>query len=155
MAKKFQFRLEGLLKLCEFCEQEIKVELGNILKEIAFVEDEIVKLHQHIDETYQAQENVAGASATGRMMGFFPAFVSAKNADIAAKENILFALRRKYDVKLKDMYAARGESKVIQNLKEKEQMAFKKSVDKKMNLDIEENSMITRSARSEEEGESA
>lgn len=154
MAKKFQFRLEGLLKLREFREQEIKVELGNILKEIADVEDQIIRLNQHIDETYTAQEKVAGAQATGRMMGFFPAFVSAKNADIAANENILYALRKKYEVKLKDMHVARGESKVIQNLKEKELIAFKKQVDKKTYQDIEDNLMITRGSRNEE-GESA
>lgn len=155
MAKKFQFRLEALLKLREFKEQEIKIELGNILKEISYVEEEIKSLHIHIDESYKTQENIPTGQATGKFMSFFPAYVEAKKADILAKENILFSLRKRYQEKLKEMHVARGETKVIDKLKEKEKTAFKKETEKKMQQDIEDNLIITKSSQLNGEGESA
>ncbi|GAB4411391.1 MAG: hypothetical protein OHK0056_15290 [Bacteriovoracaceae bacterium] len=155
MAKKFQFRLEALLKLREFKEQEIKIELGNILKEIAYVEEEIKTLNIHIDESYKSQENIPAGQASGKFMSFFPAYVEAKKADILAKENILFSLRKRYKEKLKEMHVARGETKVIDKLKEKEKTAFKKETEKKMQQDIEDNLIITKSSQLNGEGESA
>jgi flagellar FliJ protein len=40
MTQKFKFKLEGLLKIREFKERKVKVELGEILKEMKRVENE-------------------------------------------------------------------------------------------------------------------
>lgn len=155
MAKKFEFRLEALLKLREFKEQEIKIELGRILTEIASVENQISNLHKNIDDSYRSQENIPHNQATGRFISFFPQYVEGLKADIAAKENMVFALKKKYQERLKEMHVARGETKVISNLKDKEKVIFKKEVDKKIQQDIEDNLIITKSSKRLDEGESA
>ena len=70
--QKFQFKLNGLLKVREFKEKKIKIELGEVLKEITSVEEMIAKLHRDIDETYKAQEDLMKDPAAGKMIQFFP-----------------------------------------------------------------------------------
>jgi flagellar biosynthesis chaperone FliJ len=43
--QKFKFKLDGLLKVREFNEKKIKIELGEILREITAVEDKIAELY--------------------------------------------------------------------------------------------------------------
>tara|TARA_R110002072_G_scaffold1989_4_gene16542 strand:- start:17502 stop:17948 length:447 start_codon:yes stop_codon:yes gene_type:complete len=144
MAQKYKFKLDGLLKLRKFKEQQLKVELGQLVKEISFVEGEIQKAQDHIGETYQAQEDVIGDSAKGRMVQFFPYYLQAKREDIKAKENYLYALKKKYDVKLSEVREAMGESKVIEKMKDNDFKSFKSARQKKIQSDIDELIQIRR-----------
>jgi flagellar FliJ protein len=56
--KKFKFKLDALLKLREFNEKKIKVEWGEILKEINTTEELIAKMNRDIDEVYAMQEEM-------------------------------------------------------------------------------------------------
>ena len=73
--KKFKFKLDGLLKVREFNEKKIKIELGEILKEIGATEEQIAKMNRDIDETYKAQEELIATSADGRLLQFFPFYI--------------------------------------------------------------------------------
>ncbi len=136
--QKFQFKLNGLLKVREFKEKKIKVELGEILKEISQTEELIKKLHKDIDDTYKAQEAMMRDPAAGKMLQFFPYFIQGKKEDIKQKENLLYAFRKKYERKVQELAEARGEVKVLENFKEKKQTEWKKEFDKKIQSDMEE-----------------
>lgn len=136
--QKFKFKLDGLLKVREFKEKKIKIELGEILKEIAVVEDKISSANKAIDETYEAQESFMKDPSVGNMLQFFPYFIQGKKEDIKNKENLLWALKKKYDVKITELAAARGQVKVMENFKEKKKIEHTKERNKKEMEAIEE-----------------
>ncbi len=147
--KKFKFKLDGLLKVREFNEKKIKIELGEILKEIGATEEQIAKMNRDIDETYKAQEELVATSADGRLLQFFPFYIQGRKEDIKNKENLLWSLRKKYDNKVQELAQARGQVKVLENFKDKKKVEWTKEKDKKELETIEELLMIRRSTSSE------
>lgn len=136
--KEFKFKLDGLLKLREFKEKTIKVELGLILKEISIVENKIAEANRAITETYEAQEAFMKDPSSGQMLQFFPRFVQGKKEDIKNKENLLWSLKKKYEKKILELAQARGEVKVMENFKETKKDLWKKEKNKKEVEKIEE-----------------
>lgn len=138
MAKKFKFKLEGLLKLRHFKEEQLKVELGKINNDIQITKQRIRELEEHIKNAYASQEEVFNSNTNGQMARFFPYFIQAKREDIKNQENLLYSLERRYQNKLKEVSTAMGESKVISNMKDKELESWKKEKDKREQENIEE-----------------
>jgi flagellar FliJ protein len=147
--QKFKFKLDAVLKMREFKEKKIKIELGELLKEIGDVEEKIALANKAIDETYAAQETFMQDPSAGRMLQFFPYFIQGKKEDIKNKENLLWALKRKYDAKIKELAEARGEVKVMENFKDKKKMEWSKERTKKEQENIDELLMIRRHGASE------
>ncbi len=135
---KYKFKLEGLLKLRKFKEQQLKVELGQIVSEIQRVNNKILEYKGHIDEAYDGQEKVLQGETSGEMIKFFPYFVEAKNSAITYEVERLKGLQEQYEEKVIEMKTARGETKVIDKLKEKDKNIFKKDKAKKDFEKIEE-----------------
>ena len=142
--QKFKFKLDGLLKVREFKEKKIKIELGEILKEVGEVEGKIALANKAIDETYEAQEAFMQDLSSGNMLQFFPVFIQGKKEDIKNKENLLWALKKKYDAKIAELAAARGQVKVMENFKEKKLGEWTKERNKKEMESIEEILMMRR-----------
>lgn len=136
--KKFNFKLDGLLKVREFNEKKIKIELGEILKEINELEDKVLFANKSIDETYEAQEVAMRDVSSGRMMQFFPYFIQGKKEDIKNKETLLWALRKKRGEKIAELATARGQVKIMENFKERKKGEWKKEKNKKEMEEIEE-----------------
>jgi flagellar FliJ protein len=136
--KKFEFKLDGLLKVREFKEKKIKIELGEILREIGAVEDKIAAAEKAITETYSAQEAFMKDPSQAHMIQFFPYFIQGKKEDIKNKQNLLWSLKKKYDKKIEELALARGEVKVMENFKEKKKGEWTKEKNKKEQEDIEE-----------------
>lgn len=136
--KSFKFKLDGLLKVREFKEKKIKIELGEILKEVGDVENKIALANKSIDETYEAQEAFMKDPSAGRMIQFFPYFIQGKKEDIKNKENLLWALKKKYDLKIIELAAARGQVKVMEKFKETKLSEWTKERNKKELEAIEE-----------------
>ena len=136
--QKFKFKLDGLLKVREFKEKQLKIELGLILKEINEVEAKIAACNAAIVETYDAQEAFMRDSSTGQMLQFYPLFIQGKKEDIKNKENLLWSLRKKQEKKVAEMAIARGEVKVMENFKDKKKEEWSKEKNKKDQEAIEE-----------------
>ena len=136
--QKFKFKLDGLLKVREFKEKKIKIELGEILREISGVEEKISAANKAITETYDAQESFMKSPSSGHMLQFFPQFIQGKKEDIKNKENLLWSLRKKYEKKIAELATARGEVKVMENFKEKKHGEWTKEKNKKEQEAIEE-----------------
>lgn len=137
--QKFKFKLDGLLKVREFKEQKIKIELASILKEIAEVEDAIEKINIAIGEAYDAQDKFLEDASAGRMIQFFPMFIQGKKEDLKHKDSLLWALRKKYEAKVLELGKARGDVKVLENFKDKKKTEHHKTAEKKQQEEIEEN----------------
>lgn len=138
MAKKFKFKLDGLLKVRHFKEEQLKVELGVINQEILAVQTRIAHLHREIDESYIEQEKIYESDTSGQLAKFFPYYIDAKREDIKANENLLYSLKNKYERKLAEVAKAMGETKLLSNMKDKEKASWKKEVEKKEFSEIEE-----------------
>ncbi len=136
--QKFKFKLEAVLKVREFKEKKIKIELGEILKEISTVEDKIALANAAIDEAYGAQEVAMKDLVGGKMIQFFPYFIQGKKEDIKNMENLLWALRKKYNLKISELATARGEVKVMENFKDKKKGEWTKEKNKKEQEAIDE-----------------
>lgn len=147
--QKFHFKLNGLLKVREFKEKKIKIELGEILKEISQVENDIIKMNKDIDETYQAQEDLMKDPSAGKMIQFFPYFIQGKKEHIKVKENELYALRKKYERKVEELAEARGEVKILENFKDKKKTEWRKEYDKKIQEDMEEFVMLRHNSKND------
>jgi flagellar FliJ protein len=145
--KKFKFKLDGLLKLREFKEKRLKVELGQILQDIQSVNVKINGMKENITETYEAQERVMHDGSDGNLLRFFPEFIQTKRDDIKNHENLIYALEKQYERKVQEMKLAMGETKVIENLKDKKKTEHKKKVDKKSLEEIEELLMMGKLSR--------
>jgi flagellar protein FliJ len=136
--KKFKFKLDGLLKVREFREKKLKLELGEIMKEINSLKELNKELNNAISEAYRGQEQLLADSTGAKMLEFFPFFIEAKKEHIKNNENLIYSLQRKYEQKVHELTVAMGEVKVIDNLKDKEQTEYKKEADKKYQQDIED-----------------
>ncbi len=149
--KKFQFKLEALLKLREFNEKRLKIELGEILSEIQSTKDRIASIKHDISLSYETQEEMMKNPSSGQVLQFFPYYIEGRKEEIRSRENYLYSLQRKYEFTLGELAKARGEVKVIENLKEKKKNEHKKEVEKKLQENIEEAVMVRNYAR--EQGE--
>lgn len=138
LMKGFKFKLEGLLKLREFKENAIKSELGGILKEMTRIEQKIDAIEASIDESYKSQEEFLAKPAAGEMIRFFPYFIKGKKEDLAVQHNLMRSLKNQYQQKLLELKKARGDVKVIENMKDKKKTEFKKASNKKREADIED-----------------
>ncbi len=145
---KFKFQLEGLLKLREFKEDQLRNQMGEIVKKMNDVKDEILQLHSSIDEAYRSQEKALHKSDAARTAHFFDYFIRGNRQQLKDKEALLFSLQKKYDKKSQELAVAMGEVKVMNKLKEKQLDLFKKAIEKKEQDAIDE-IVIMRSIREE------
>ncbi len=137
--KKHKFKLAAVLKLREAKEKQIKTELGNIVKDIQRVKDRIIQIDNDVDVYYNSQEHsVENHGSAGRMIRFYPEAVQGLKSDRVVTENFLSALERKYDRKVEELKIAMGETKIMNNMKEKDLQEYKKKVSKKEQADIDE-----------------
>ena len=77
MAKKFKFKLDGLLKVRRFKEEQLKVELGAINQEIQQVKNRISQLNKEIEDSYTEQEKIFESDTSGQLAKFFPYYIDA------------------------------------------------------------------------------
>ncbi|WP_412471971.1 flagellar FliJ family protein [Halobacteriovorax sp. RT-1-4] len=145
--RREKFKLQGLLKLREFREQKIKLELGQINIEKGRLNEAIAKCNLDIEETYKAQEAFFDTYTSGRNAQFFPMFIQSKRDEIKVLENQLHAVQRQYQEKVKELSVAKGEVKVIDNLKNEFETEQNRVIEKKRQEAIDELMMAKRHAQ--------
>ncbi len=136
--EKFKFKLDGLLKLREFKENRLKQELGAILQEIQRIDNEIIDIQNSIVEAYESQQELLKEASMGSMIQFYPYFIKGRKEDELAKKQLLKSLNHKYQLKLLELKTARGEVKLIENMKEDKLKIYKKNKQKKHQDDIDD-----------------
>ena len=142
--KKYQFRLESYLRIKKFGEEIVKQELGLLYKELSELELDILNLDKKISEGYKSLDEVTQGGIQGEMLQFYPRFISGLKEDLTNKDNLKFALEKKIESKKKELASARGDVKVIENMKTKDKNSYKKKVLKKEQEEIEEMLQIRR-----------
>lgn len=139
--KKFEFRLQALLKVREFREKQVKSELGEILREIQQLKDVNAQCDKDITEAYLAQEKMLETMVDAQFLNFYPYYIEGKKQNIQNNESKIFSLNKRYDSKIEELKRAKADVHVIEGLKEKEQVKHNKAVNKHLQDILDESSL--------------
>lgn len=142
--KKFNYKLEALKQLKDFNEHKVKIEIGKVNREIAQIKEKLAQCDLHLSESYDSHQSVAEEGSSARLMSFYPLFTEGKNAQIQKYKNILYSLEKKYDALLEELRGKRAEAKLMAEMKEKAKTKFKKELNKKQEIEIQDNFLITK-----------
>lgn len=137
--KKYQFRLEPVLKIRKFKEETCRMELGQLLSELQRINDQLSHDNDQIDNYYKIQE---GALETGGMsasqLQAFPMLIAGKIRNIELLKNAQKRQEQLIEDKKKELAILRGELKVIENMKEKDFEKYRKELNKEIDNKVEE-----------------
>lgn len=140
--KKYKFKLEALLKMRKLEEEQCKMRIGRIQTKKSELLESIKRESEGIDEAYVSQEASIRQGASGLDLRFYPYFMQGKRAATKKLEEQVSQL----DELLAEAYTMlkelRGNTKVLEEMKDKDKKAHKKKTDKEMHQKIEEQVMI-------------
>lgn len=136
--KKFNFRLEHILKLREFEEKKAKLNLGKVITKIEKKRREIEKINKEISLGYVEMSELLKDTVDGRTLQFFPDYFSGKRAMIKLKEDEMSKLNEELKFKRLELQKAEGDYKSIDKLKEKQFAEFKKKITQKEQKDMDD-----------------
>lgn len=136
--KRYAFRLEAVLKVRKLKEESCRTELGQLLVELARIEDQITHDRKEIGNYYKIQEgNLSGGMKASQLQAF-PMLVAAKEKNIQLLTREKNNYERYIEEKKEELAVLRGELKVIENLKEKDYTEYKKALNKEIDQKVEE-----------------
>lgn len=136
--KKYQFRLEAVLKLRRLKEENCRIELGQLLMQLRKIEDQI-NHDRSQQSTYQdIQETSLKQGVTAGQLQAFPMLLAAKDTNIAYMLKQKERQEKLIEEKRQELATLKGELKVMENLKEKDFTEYKKAVNKENDQKIEE-----------------
>lgn len=136
--KGFKFRLKALYRLRSFEEENCKIELGKINKEIAILEERIRACEESISTAYDSQKSIAEKGISAREIQFYPYYVEGRLQSIKNMNEQIEDLVQKRERKMEELSVLRAKSKVLEKLKEQEKKKYKKALEKEDEKNLEE-----------------
>ncbi|MEI8345893.1 MAG: flagellar export protein FliJ [Pseudomonadota bacterium] len=136
--RQFKFKLQALLRMREFKEDRVKVEMGKIVQNMNQIREQIAKINHYIDEGHEAYAHKSEDKDGARYFKFIGEFIHFQRAALKQKEKEMREWQAKYDTKIQELEVAMGEVKVIENIKEKRFGNYRKELNKKMEEDVQE-----------------
>jgi flagellar protein FliJ len=140
--RQFKFKLQAVLKMREFKEDQLKIELGKIVGEINVVKDAITQLNRNIDQAYEILERQRAGKGEANVYQFASHYMNAQRAAIKVKEKQKIVLEEAYKKKIRELETAMGEVKVMESIKDKRSMEYRKKYNKKLEEEIQEVAMM-------------
>jgi flagellar FliJ protein len=138
MKKGFKYKLEGLLKLRSFKEEQCKQQLGHINVLLEKKKEEIQNENSFIADGYTTQESMLDEGVTGNNLHFFPMYFEGKRNKIIQLQAEQAGLEEAINEKREEWIQYRADLKLIEKLKEKEFIIYKKELNKKIDKNLEE-----------------
>lgn len=136
--KGYKFRLEALLKVRRLEEDQCKMEIGRLQVQITNLKDKIKEHNFSITSAYQSQEEALKGGVTGQEIGFYSYMVEGNIASIKLIENNIKKLEENVSELYQELSQYRAKVKVLENMKEKDRLKYKKALNKKEQEKIEE-----------------
>ncbi len=140
--KKFQFRLEAVLKLRKLREENCRTELGILNRLLESIENQIAHDRNEIQKYFLMQENSLRKGTPASQLQTFPGLIAAKDKNIQLRER---EIKRQEDLiqqKKEELAILRGDLKVMENMKEKDFGEWKKAYNKDVDQKVEEQTQI-------------
>ena len=129
--KKHKFKLEALLKMRKLKEEACKMEIGRIQVQISEKEEQVSEHNKGIRTAFEGQEEALKTGVTGQELRFHPFFVDGKRAHINFILGEIKELSELRDQKFNELKHLRADVKVIDEMKTKDALSFKKNREKK------------------------
>lgn len=136
--KKYEFRLDPVLKLRKLKEENCRMELGQLLMELTRIEDQLAHDRNEIDNYYKIQEGALQNGMRGGQVQAFPMLIAAKNKNIELLERDKQKQNDRVEEKKQELAQLRGDLKVMENLKEKSYDEWRKALNKEIDQKVEE-----------------
>lgn len=137
--KKYQFRLEAVLKVRKFKEETCRMELGQLLNELQKIVDQLSHDQEQIENYYRIQEGaLEGRGMSASQLQAFPMLVAGKNRNIELLEGAKKRQEQLIEDKKRELAIIKGELKVIENMKEKDFEKYRKELNKEIDQKVEE-----------------
>ena len=136
--KKYNFRLEAVLKLRKLKEENCRMELGVMMTELGRLDNQLAHDRKEIENYFKIQEASLKSGVRGDQVQAFPMLVSAKERNIQLLLRDKKFQEQKIEEKKYELATLRGELKVIENLKEKDYTEYRKAVNKEIDQKVEE-----------------
>ena len=136
--RKYEFRLDPVLKLRKLKEENCRMELGQLLMELNRIEDQLAHDRNEIDNYYKIQEGALQNGMRGGQVQAFPMLIAAKNKNIELLERDKQKQIDRVEAKKQELAQLRGDLKVMENLKEKCYDEWKKATNKEIDQKVEE-----------------
>ena len=141
MAKKFNFKLQGVLRLKELKEQEAKNKLGSLLKEINLHMEKIDQLREEIRfyfSEYEKNETMKSSNIFQGLRTYMPDFLTSHYQKIRNCQEKIMDLEKIKSELILNLNKAKGDVKIFSEMKEKKLQEFKFQENKKMEQELEE-----------------
>lgn len=135
---KYKFKLQGLLRLREFREYQVKLKISQINKRIYEINNQIAREKKEIEESHNSMCDMVEAGISGEMISFFPYFIQGKEQRIKQLQEELVQRKNEYKETIAELSEARGEVKLIEKMKEKDFDKYKKELQKKEDKILED-----------------
>ncbi len=136
--KRFQFRLEAVLKVRKMHEESCRNELGMLMVERQILLDRVAAMNHEVESAYATQEKgLAGGMRAGHA-AFFPQMVEGKNAHIKQVIGQIGDVDVRIEAKRAELQVKRAELKAVENLREKDLLAWRKAYNKETDQKVEE-----------------
>ncbi|HLT22307.1 MAG TPA: flagellar export protein FliJ [Bacteriovoracaceae bacterium] len=137
--KKYQFRLEPVLKVRKFKEETCRMELGQLLSELQKIMNQLAHDQEQIESYYKIQEGaLEGGGMSASQLQAFPMLVAGKTRNIELLEEAKKRQEQLIEDKKRELGIMRGELKVIENMKEKDFEKYRKELNKEIDKKVEE-----------------
>lgn len=136
--KRYQFRLEAVLKVRKMHEETCRNQLGVLMVERQRMLDLVAKLERDIQITYEAQQVALATGMRAAHVAHFPFEVEGMEAHIKQVKQQQAALEERIELKRQELTEKRAELKAVESLKEKDFAAWKKAANKEIDQKVEE-----------------
>ena len=136
--RRYQFRLEPVLKLRKLKEENCRHELGRLISELDRIENQLDYDKLQISNYYLLQEETLKKGMKGGQLQVFPMMVEAKTKNIELLHRDKANQEKLIEEKKRELAVLQGELKVIENLKEKDYTDYRKALNKEIDQKVEE-----------------
>lgn len=136
--RKFEFRLEAVLKVRKLKEENCRMELGQLLVELNKIEDQINYDKKEIDNYYSLQENALKTGMAGNQLQTYSMLIDSKYINLKLLEEEKVRQERIIEEKKQELAVLKGELKVMENLREKSYDEYRKALNKEIDQKVEE-----------------
>lgn len=140
--KKYQFKLDAVLKLRKLKEENCRTELGLLNRGLERIIDQISHENAEITKYYQIQELSLKTGSLAGKLQTFPGMIAAKEKTLKLLERDKKRQEEMIEEKKYELAILRGELKVMDNLKEKDFTEWKKAYNKEIDQKVEEQTQI-------------
>jgi flagellar FliJ protein len=145
--RRFQFRLESLLRYREYLEKQVKQEVADVRAEILQCEERIDRYETDQAETTQELEQEVATGIDSKRYKHYTDFIESIEAGIQAENMLLDELQMRLSEKQRQLAQRSVDKKVLEKLKDRRREEYHQEAIRRFQKESDD-MIVTRNARS-------